>query len=125
MGSTEAQIVKAVEQVVKEIATAEKKEEQKLSEGEWRLSTEDHVFRAFGTLQHARLLDYIEAMKCLSLVRLGVKMQWDVPVTLEKITQLYFLVQPAHLFLKQNSPRANVGADALLRAQFVRSFLGK
>jgi protein-arginine kinase len=71
------------------------------------------------------MLDYIEAMKCLSLTRLGIKLQWTLPVSLEKLTQLYFLVQPAHLLLRQNSAKPAGGADALSRAQFVRSFLSK
>jgi protein arginine kinase len=125
LGVSEAHIVKMVEQAVKEVALAEKKEEQNLLEREWRLSTEDHVFRALGTLQQARLLDYIEGMKCLSLVRLGIKLQWALAVSLEKLTQLYFLIQPAHLLLKQNSQKAASQPEALLRAQFVRAFLAK
>jgi len=65
-----------------------------------RLSTiEDQVFRAYGTLLHARLLGTEESMTLLSMVRLGVVAGLITGHTQAKINRLLLLVQPGHLQL--------------------------
>lgn len=88
-----------------------------------RRMTEDAVQRALGTLRHARLLTADEAMKSLSLVRLGVVMGVLGEVTLDTVHLLMLLVQQAHLQqvrgreLTQDERRA-------ARADLVRERLG-
>jgi protein arginine kinase len=61
----------------------------------------DQVFRALGTLRHARLMKVEEAMQHLSLVRLGVVagvLSSALPsFDLRAANQLLLLIQPAHL----------------------------
>jgi len=63
-----------------------------------RLSTiEDQVYRAYGTLLHARLLGTEESMTLLSLVRLGVVAGLITAHSQAKVNRLFLLVQPGHL----------------------------
>lgn len=62
-----------------------------------RVVVEDRVFRALGTLRHARLLKSDEALELLSAVRLGVVIGVLDAVSLEQVTRLIVLTQPSHL----------------------------
>jgi protein arginine kinase len=58
---------------------------------------EDQIWRALGTLRHARLMKVEEAMELLSLVRLGVLTGVVEGVSLEQIHSLLLSSQPTHL----------------------------
>jgi len=62
-----------------------------------RALLEDQVCRPLGVLRHARVLATEEALKLLSLVRLGVSLGLVEGVELRTIHHLMLLVQPAHL----------------------------
>lgn len=84
---------------------------------------EDQIWRALGTLRHARLMKVDEAMELLSLVRLGVLTGIVEDVTLEQVHGLLLSSQPIHLqrtldaVLTQQQRRA-------ARAQLIRSQIG-
>jgi protein arginine kinase len=58
---------------------------------------DDQIWRALGTLRHARLMKVEEAMELLSLVRLGVLTGVVEGVSLEQIHSLLLSSQPTHL----------------------------
>lgn len=58
---------------------------------------DDHVFRAFGTLRYARMIKLNEAMKMLSLLRLGVLTGRIETLDATQLLRLVMLIQPAHL----------------------------
>ncbi|MFN0131504.1 MAG: ATP--guanido phosphotransferase [Phycisphaerales bacterium] len=62
-----------------------------------RADLEDQVFRALGVLGRARLMTTEEAMRQLSLVRLGVVCGLIAGLDLPTVNRLMLLVQPAHL----------------------------
>lgn len=62
-----------------------------------RTQTEDTVQRALGTLRHARLMATDEAMRLLSVVRLGVLLGLVEDVTLPAVHELLLLSHQAHL----------------------------
>jgi protein arginine kinase len=90
-----------------------------------RLGIEDQIFRAYGTLLHARLLATDEAMQLLSLVRLGVVLGIAKGLSHQKVNQLMLAVQPAHLQriigteLDQEQRRA--ARAAVLRAELAKA----
>lgn len=65
--------------------------------GKRRAALEDQVFRALGTLSHARLIAADESMQLLSLVRLGVVLGLIPNLSVQTVNLLFLLVQPAHL----------------------------
>jgi protein arginine kinase len=58
---------------------------------------EDKVFRALGSLRHARLLTPDESVTLLSDVRLGIVTGLIRDVSEQSVNQLILLTQPAHL----------------------------
>lgn len=62
-----------------------------------RGALEDGVMRAYGVLRHARLLSTEEAMKLLSLLRLGVALGLTPGIEMRSVHHLMLVTQPAHL----------------------------
>lgn len=62
-----------------------------------REQLEDQVWRALGTLRHARMMKTEESMQLLSTVRLGVITGLIQGVSLEQVHALLLAVQPTHL----------------------------
>ena len=122
LGVAEAGVVRDVEKAVRQITALEAKAAADLMSGEARRALEDHVYRGFGTLKSARLLDYIECMRCLSLVRFGLRLGLSMPVTAKTVNELMFLSQPAHLRVRAGKSEAKT-ADAAIRADFIRERL--
>ena len=85
---------------------------------------EDKVWRAWGTLCHARLLGSEEAMSLLSVVRLGIAMKRiEVSgVTTGTINEMLILTQPAHL-QKMAGQVLDGPQRRRARAEFVRNKL--
>ncbi len=58
---------------------------------------EDQVWRAMGTLRHAKLMTTEEAMQLLSLVRMGVVTGIVPGLSLAEVNSLLLAIQPMHL----------------------------
>ena len=58
---------------------------------------EDQIWRALGTLRHAKLMKVDEGLDLLSLVRLGVLTGILEGITLEQVHGLLLSIQPIHL----------------------------
>lgn len=87
-----------------------------------RAILEDRVFRALGTLAHARLLKSDEALELLSAVRLGVVAGLLKTPDLVTVNRLMLLTQPAHL-QKHLGRELDQAARRVERATMVRAML--
>ena len=125
LGLSERAILESTEKVVKQVTQTEKKETQSLLASEKNRAFEDLVFRSYGTLQSARMLNYEETMGCLSLIRLGKKMGMDIRPSLQGITNLFFLCQPAHLWIRSEKHPTTAQEEGVLRAEYTRKSLKK
>lgn len=97
LGKAETSIVNELEkEILPQIVQYERAARRMLLERRRRL-LEDKVFRALGTLRHARLMTPEEAIMLLSDVRLGVLTGLIRDVTEQQVNQLILLTQPAHL----------------------------
>lgn len=97
LGKPEKRIVEELEkEIVPQIVDYERVARKTLL-AKRRASLEDQVFRAVGTLSHARLLATEEAMQLLSSVRLGVVLGLVGAPDVQVINRLTLLIQPAHL----------------------------
>ncbi len=83
--------------------------------------TEDKIFRAYGTLKYARLLDTDELMELMSIVRLGA-VKGIIKTDYSKFEGMMINMQPATISLSVDRPLDRMGRDAL-RAKCVREFL--
>ncbi len=97
LGKSEEAILAEFEgRIVPQIVAYERAARAMLAEKRRRL-LEDRVYRALGTLRHARLLTPEEAIALLSDVRLGVLAGVIRDVKEQTVNQLLLLTQPAHL----------------------------
>ncbi len=83
--------------------------------------TEDRIFRAYGVLKHARMIDTNEFMDLISLVRLGA-VKGLINLDYSKIEALMIHMQPATISLSVDRPLDRVERDKL-RAAIVRQNL--
>ena len=84
--------------------------------------TEDRIFRAYGVLKYARMIDTSEFMELISLVRLGA-VKGIINMDCAQIEALMIHMQPATISLSVDRPLDRVERDKL-RAQLVRQNLG-
>ena len=84
--------------------------------------TEDRIFRAYGVLKYARMIDTSEFMELISLVRLGA-VKGIINMDCAQIEALMIHMQPATISLSVDRPLDRIERDKL-RAQLVRRSLG-
>ena len=120
LGVTEREITGRVGEVVVEIIGEEKKRRSELASVRSKL--EDRVYRALGTLTHARLIGSDEAMSLLGDIRLGVSMGILNNIDYETQNKLLWEIQPATVALAAGTGKAADGRDRL-RADLLRSRL--
>jgi len=87
---------------------------------------EDQIYRAFGILERARTLYFEEAVKLLSLLRMGCSLGYVDEVDRGLVTSLIFLSLPAHvrMRLKEKEPDGNEDGENRERAELIGSMLG-
>ncbi len=83
--------------------------------------TEDRIFRAYGVLKYARMIDTNEFMELISLVRLGA-VKGIINMDCAQIEALMIHMQPATISLSVDRPLDRIERDKL-RAQLVRQSL--
>ncbi len=83
--------------------------------------TEDRIFRAYGVLKYARMIDTNEFMDLISLVRLGA-VKGIINLDCSKIEALMIHMQPATISLSVDRPLDRIERDKL-RAAVVRQNL--
>ncbi len=84
--------------------------------------TEDRIYRAYGVLKYARMIDTNEFMELISLVRLGA-VKGIIKMDCSQIEALMIHMQPATISLSVDRPLDRIERDKL-RAAIVRQNLG-
>jgi len=84
---------------------------------------DDKIWRAYGTLAHARTVGTDETLYMLSHLRLGVQMNRFKLVDLQTVNELFLLAQRAHL-QKINGGALDADQRSIARAELLRKRLG-
>ncbi len=121
LGITEEEIVKNLKDVATQIVHKERLMRENLLR-EKPIELEDKVFRSYGILKNARILNTNEAMKLISDVKLGIALGLLNEVTLEKMNQLMSLIQIGHMQDYYNAELSEVERD-IKRAELIRNTL--
>jgi len=124
LGSSEVEIIDALEMTVQEIVEFERQSrENMLNTG--RIEIEDMVFRALGVLKHCRRISAVEAIELLSQIRLGISLGLIDDLSIEKSTALLFLCQSAHIkkIVERMADEADNNLVDYARAEIVRNAL--
>ena len=87
---------------------------------------EDQIYRALGILERARSLYFEEAVKLLSLLRMGCSLGYVSEVDRGLVTSLMFLSLPGHvkMRLREKDQDVNEDSENRERAAFIGSQLG-
>ena len=97
LGKTEEDIISDFEKVILTIIKYEKEARKKLIENKFRQRVEDAVYRAYGIMYNAKLLNSNELVAYISKILLGLWLKMDLSIKTDLIYQLIFILQPAHL----------------------------
>ena len=117
LGIAEQQALDNLQAITLQIAEQERlARSELLTRPEW----ENKVWRAYGILRYARILDSGDAVKLLSLVRLGAA-GGILPVELETLNALMTDIQPATLCIARQV--ADAGQRDRARAEMIREQL--
>ncbi|MFN0057464.1 MAG: protein arginine kinase [Planctomycetota bacterium] len=121
LGKTEAEIRQNLQSIIPQILEYERKVRHELVAHK-KAFLEDKIWRAFGTLSHARTITSKETMDALSLARLGINLKILDSISLKTVNELFVLTQPGHL---QKMEGAELDAEDrdVARAKFIRSYL--
>lgn len=121
LGKSEEELLDHLGKIVRQVASYEEQARQVLLRDAATI-IEDKVWRAYGTLRHARSLAFEESMNLLSGVRLGVGLKLIPGLSVYTLNKLLIFTQPAHLAaLEARSP--NDSELRATRASYVRRVL--
>ncbi|MFS0784178.1 protein arginine kinase [Bacillus sp. 1P06AnD] len=96
LGKSEIDIVEDLKSVVVQIITQERLAREALVKTS-NIQLEDRVYRSWGVLTNARMIDLKEAARCLSDVRLGIDLGYIPNVSTTILNELMILTQPGFL----------------------------
>ena len=118
LGHDEEQMIEKLSSVTSQVIEQEQAAREALLENA-RMKVEDKVYRAYGTLAHARVMDGSEAMQLLSDVRLGVEMDILPEIPAKTLNELLIITRPAYLqWLAGKS--LDAGERDCVRAKIIR-----
>lgn len=121
LGLSESDTVKNMDSHIRKVLEFEKKARESLLK-EARSLLEDRVWRAYGLLRNARVLDSREAMGLISAVRLGVGLGIVTDTGLSDLNEMLIMIQPMHLQMLYERVMGPDERDRS-RADYIRSRL--
>lgn len=122
LGVSEVDIIDAVDDAVRKLIQEEdERRDSCLNRREFRL--ENRIGRAYGTLKFSRSIGYLEAVECLSAMRLGVILSLIKNIDLYKINDLLVNVQRFHLQRLAGRELAQGDECDLFRATYLKQQL--
>ena len=119
LGISEKAAIENLQNITNQLITQEMRVRENLLNN---IEAEDKIHRALGVLKTAKLMDHNEAMKLLSLVRLGVCEKMLETLCAESIDKLIVEIQPASIMTRYGddmSPRdRDIKRAEILRTRF-------
>ncbi len=121
LGKSEEDILLSIKNITVQIIEQERSLRQHLlNQNKYQL--EDRIFRSFGVLKNARIINTDECLRRLSDLRLGVDLGIIEGISIEDINELMLKVQPGNL--QKNEGRSlDTNERDIVRAKLVREIL--
>jgi protein arginine kinase len=120
LGKSEADILEGIDEAASMLVDMENEARDDYV-SQYRSLLEDRVWRSFGTVKYARILNYLDCMEHLSNIRLGVVMSIIKKLELQKINDVMVNVQWSHLQKRAGTVFTNTQECDAFRADYVRS----
>jgi len=121
LGHSEEDIIQNINGLVRQIVDQEEQARQALL-AQNKAVLEDKICRSYGILKNAHIISSQETVELLSMVRLGVDVGLVKDVDKEKISELFIMIQPAHL-QKIEGKKLNPVERDVKRASLIRERL--
>ncbi|MCD6311981.1 MAG: ATP--guanido phosphotransferase [Elusimicrobia bacterium] len=122
LGVSENDIIAKLKAISKQIEDASGKALDDLV-SKRKTEMEDKIYRSYGVLQYARRISYEELINRISDIRLGLSMGLALPLGGERLNDMLFLSQPAHIEERNGALTAPEERDEK-RAEFLREIMG-
>ena len=123
LGHSEEEILQNLNGLIRQLIEQEQQSRQTLLTKNQSL-LEDRVWRSYGILKSAHIINSQETIELLSMVRLGVDLKIIKDIDRSKVNELFILTQPAHLQKIEGKKLSSQERD-LKRAELVRERLTK
>jgi protein arginine kinase len=123
LGRNEQEIVDTLTHVVEQIIEREEQMRRVLFD-QSRVTIEDELWRAYGLLTHARVMNSQEAVQLLSKLRFGIDRGYFDKLSHNDLNKLIIDIQPGHLQYVGGGA-AGVEARDTMRAELLRKRLEK
>ena len=123
LGKSENDIILGIKNIARQIIEQERKLRQEILKQN-RFQLEDKIFRSYGILKNARLMDTGETLKRLSDVRLGVDMGIINGIDITDINEIMLMIQPGGL-QKRTGRLLKPNERDSFRAELVREMINK
>ena len=121
LGVTEENILTSLRSLTTKILMEEKSTRKDLKNDN-ASSMKDKVSRAYAILLHSYQIEVIEALNAISLVKLGVDLEWISGINMEALNRLFLNTRRAHL-LSQYGSKINHEQIPHKRAEFIHQAL--
>lgn len=121
LGKSEQDIVEDLQSVVRQLITHERNARSRIQEQNGT-KLEDRIYRSYGVLENARIIESKEAAQCLSNVRLGIDLGLIKQVSRNILNELMILTQPGFL-QHYNKQTLTASERDILRATLIRERL--
>ena len=121
LGLSESDTIMNMDAHIRKVLEFEKKARESLLK-EARSLLEDKIWRAYGTLRNARMLDSREATGLISAVRFGVGLGLITDTGLSDLNEMLIMIQPLHLQMLYGKAMEPDVRDRS-RADYIRSRL--
>jgi protein arginine kinase len=122
MGRREEETIDNLTRIISQIISQERGSRDFLKEKKKDI-IEDKVSRAYATLESAHIITSGETIDLLSLVRLGISLGMIKDMNVQKLNELFILIQPAHL-QKLAGKELSPSERDIRRAELIKSRLG-
>lgn len=123
LGYSEEDTIDNLERIIRQIIGHEQNARANLLARNANL-LKDRIWRAYGTLKNAYIINSAETAEFLSLVRLGVDIGAIKDLSMQDVNELFILIQPAHLQKLEGKALSSNERDAK-RAELLRQRLSK
>ncbi|CDZ79794.1 Putative ATP:guanido phosphotransferase [Candidatus Rubidus massiliensis] len=102
LGVTEENIIASLQSYATKLIMEENSARKELKETQ-NTTIKDMVSRAYGILVHSYNIEAVESLNALSLIKLGLEMNWIQGISSEQLNQLFFDCQRSHLILNDSN----------------------
>ena len=121
LGKSENEFIETVDKITRQIVRYEQNARDKIHSKN-KTMVEDKIYRAYGVLINNRSIDSVEAVKLISLIRLGNYYKLFKGLKYSEINALFIKTQPAHL-QKIEGKILKPNERDVARSQYIRQWL--